>query len=72
MRLHIISCLCHGEKNVSELLDEIPSSQPNLSQHLSTLYKAGIVRKRRQGNHIYYAIANERIVQVCQLMCGTM
>lgn len=72
MRLHIISCLCHGEKNVSELLGEIPTTQPNLSQHLNTLYMAGFVSKRRQGSQIFYAIANERIVQICRLMCGTM
>lgn len=72
MRLHIISCLCHGEKNVSELLAEISTTQPNLSQHLNTLYMAGFVSKRRQGNQIFYAIANERVVRVCQLMCGTM
>ena len=70
MRLHVISSLCHGEKNVGQLLADVPTTQPNLSQHLATLYSAGFVRKRRQGNQIYYAIADERIVRICQLMCG--
>ena len=70
MRLHVISSLCHGEKNVGQLLVDVPTTQPNLSQHLATLYSAGFVRKRRQGNQIYYAIADERIVRICQLMCG--
>ena len=34
MRLKIISSLCRGEKNVGELLREIPTTQPNMSQHL--------------------------------------
>ncbi len=70
MRLHVISSLCHGEKNVGQLLADVPTTQPNLSRHLATLYSAGFVRKRRQGNQIYYAIADERIVRICQLMCG--
>ena len=70
LRLHVLSSLCHGEKNVSELLAEIDTTQPNLSQHLSTLYRAGFVSKRRHGTQIYYAIADQRIVHICQIMCG--
>ncbi|MEY5021487.1 MAG: hypothetical protein RIS72_62, partial [Pseudomonadota bacterium] len=36
MRLRIMSCLCMGEKNVSELLAEVDTTQSNMSQHLST------------------------------------
>ena len=70
MRLRIISRLCYGEKTVKQLLREITTSQPNISQHLGMLYRAGFIRKRRAGNLIYYAIADQRVVQVCQLMCG--
>ena len=47
MRLKIISSLCNGEKNVGELLREIDTTQPNMSQHLNTLYQAGVLGKRR-------------------------
>ena len=40
VRLKIISAVCNGERNVSELLSEIDTTQPNMSQHLSTLYDA--------------------------------
>ena len=52
MRLKIISALCNGEKNVGELLAEIPTTQPNMSQHLNTLYKAGVLGRRRDGVQI--------------------
>lgn len=68
LRLHVLSSLCHGEKNVSELLADIPTTQPNMSQHLTILYKAGFVGKRRKGNQVYFAITDERIVRICQLM----
>ncbi|WP_341686158.1 metalloregulator ArsR/SmtB family transcription factor [Limnohabitans sp.] len=70
MRLRIISRLCYGEKTVKQLLSEITTSQPNISQHLGMLHRAGFIQKRRAGNLIYYAIADQRVVQVCQLMCA--
>ena len=69
MRLHIISTLCHGEKNVGQLLDAVKTTQPNMSQHLNTLYRKGILNKRRDGVQIFYAIADAQIVQICQAMC---
>jgi len=69
MRLKIISCLCNGEKNVSELLAEINTTQPNMSQHLNTLYQAGVLGKRRDGVQIYYRIINDRVVTLCRAVC---
>jgi ArsR family transcriptional regulator len=69
MRLKIISSLCHGEKNVGQLLAEIGTTQPNMSQHLNTLYRSGVLGKRRDGVQIYYRIINERVVGVCRAMC---
>jgi DNA-binding transcriptional ArsR family regulator len=62
MRLKIISCLCNGEKNVSQLLEEIDTTQPNMSQHLNTLFQAGVLGKRREGVQIFYRIINDRVV----------
>ena len=69
MRLKIISCLCEGEQNVSYLLSKIDTTQPNMSQHLNTLYKAGVLAKEREGVQIYYRIANEQIVSLCKAVC---
>jgi DNA-binding transcriptional ArsR family regulator len=69
MRLKIISCLCEGEQNVSYLLSKIDTTQPNMSQHLNTLYKAGVLAKQRDGVQIYYRIANEQIVNLCRAVC---
>mgnify|MGYP001219779494 FL=1 len=69
MRLKIISSLCNGEKNVGELLAEIDTTQPNMSQHLGTLYQAGVLGKRRDGVQIYYRIINDRVVTLCRAVC---
>ena len=69
MRLKIISSLCNGEKNVSQLLEEIDTTQPNMSQHLNTLYQAGVIGKRREGVQIFYRIVNDRVVTLCRAGC---
>lgn len=69
MRLKIINCLCDGEQNVSYLLEHIETTQPNMSQHLNTLFKAGVLAKRREGVQIYYRIDNDKIVSLCIAVC---
>ena len=69
MRLKIISSLCNGEKNVGQLLSEIETTQPNMSQHLNTLYQSGVLGKRREGVQIYYRIVNDRVVTLCRAVC---
>ena len=69
MRLKIISCLCDGEKNVSYLLSKIDTTQPNMSQHLTTLYQAGVLGKRREGVQIHYRIIDDRIASLCRTVC---
>lgn len=70
VRLKIIRALCKGEKNVSQLLAEIDTTQPNMSQHLSTLYRAGVLGKRRDSTQIYYRLESDRVALLCDAMCA--
>ena len=70
IRLKIISALCSREKNVSQLLDEIATTQPNMSQHLGALYRAGVLGKRRDATQIYYRIGSERAALLCRAVCN--
>ena len=69
IRLKIISAVCAGEKNVSELLAQIDTTQPNMSQHLSTLYRSGVLAKRRDGTQVYYRLQSERVATLCRAVC---
>ena len=69
VRLKIIGALCNGEKNVSQLLAEIDTTQPNMSQHLATLYRSGVLAKRREGTQIYYRLQSERVATLCRAVC---
>lgn len=69
VRLKIISALCRGEKNVTQLLAEIDTTQPNMSQHLATLHRAGVLAKRRDATQMYYRIGSERAATLCRAVC---
>jgi DNA-binding transcriptional ArsR family regulator len=69
VRLKIISAVCNGERNVSDLLAQIDTTQPNMSQHLATLYRAGVLGKRREGTQIFYRLQSERVAALCRAVC---
>ena len=69
VRLKIISAVCQEEKNVTELLALIDTTQPNMSQHLATLYRNGVLAKRREGTQIYYRLQSERVAMLCRAVC---
>jgi ArsR family transcriptional regulator len=70
VRLQIIGELCQSERNVTHLLGAIDVSQPNMSRHLSVLYQAGLVAKRRCGAQVFYRIANDSVVSICEAACS--
>lgn len=69
MRLKIISAVCEKEKNVSELLALIDTTQPNMSQHLAALHRKGVLSRRREGAQIYYQLQSERVATLCRAVC---
>lgn len=72
MRLRILAALQRGELNVSSLLAQIDASQPNMSRHLLVLYQAGVLSRRRDGQQIYYRIADPSVLAVCDAMCSRL
>jgi len=70
LRLQIIGSLCCGEKNVSLLLEQIDASQSNMSRHLSVLYQAGVVSRRRDRQQMFYRITDDSVVQVYKAVCS--
>jgi DNA-binding transcriptional ArsR family regulator len=60
-RLHLIWALLHGEHAVGDLADHVGVAATAVSQHLAKLRLAGLVTTRRDGNRIFYAIADEHV-----------
>ena len=63
-RRSILMELAVGERTVSELTQVLPVSQPAVSQHLSVLRAAGLVREQRQGRFVNYEVDPEGIVAI--------
>ena len=69
IRLRILSALCEREKSVTELLLDIETTQPNLSQHLAVLFKTGVLAKRKDGTQVIYRVQSEKAVALCRSVC---
>ena len=63
-RAEIVDVLAQGERSVEEIAEEISQSVANTSQHLRLLAKAGLVRTRREGTHVYYRLASDRVEEL--------
>jgi ArsR family transcriptional regulator len=72
VRIRIIQTLESGEKNVSELVAEVGSTQPNVSKHLRILQESGVVSRRQDGNLVYYAIADPSVIELCDAVCSSV
>jgi ArsR family transcriptional regulator len=67
-RLCVLESLAGGEVSVGELATRVACQVPNMSQHLSVLRAAGLVTARRDGNIVYYRLADPRVLEACHLL----
>lgn len=72
VRLRLLNALRRGELTVTELVEETDAGQANVSKHLHILYSAGLVVRRREGPYVRYAIADDRVYQLCDIMCDQL
>jgi len=71
-RLMILYLLKERELCVGDLAERIGVSQPSISQHLSAMRGVGMVTMRRQGQFVYYRLADESISQACEMVRGIL
>ncbi|AJT69300.3 Nodulation protein NolR [Streptomyces lydicus] len=67
-RLHIVWALAQGECDVTGLAERVGGALPAVSQHLSKLKLAGLVRSRREGRRVVYLVDDPDVVAVVRLM----
>jgi DNA-binding transcriptional ArsR family regulator len=71
-RIKLLDRLRVGEASVLDLTEAIGTTEQNVSKHLGVLHRAGIVARRKQGNFAYYSIADERVFELCETVCGSL
>ena len=68
MRLKILEAVCQTPRTVSDIVTATASTQANISKHLALLAAAGILKRARNGQFVYYGVKNQLVVQLCQLV----
>lgn len=71
-RIRLLDLLREGEASVQDLTQALATSQQNVSKHLGVLTQAGIVGRRKEGNHSLYRIADESVFDLCEQVCGSL
>ena len=65
-RRAIFEKLATGSMNASALRQGIAISQPAMSQHLSVLRNARLVRQKHQGRFVNYEVDTEGLVRIAE------
>lgn len=68
MRLRILQTVCKGPRSVNEIVETTGSTQANVSKHLALLTAAGILRRERDGQRVFYSVKEQLVVRLCELV----
>ena len=69
MRIRILHAICDRERSVSEIVEETGGTQTNISRHLNSMYRAGVLTRRKEGNFIHYGVADAALTEICRTVC---
>lgn len=65
LRLKILCILAgHGEYSVQDIVEQVGTSQSNISQHLSILRDKGILASRKDANKVYYRVGDAKVLRL--------
>jgi ArsR family transcriptional regulator len=68
LRLKILCVLGDQEVSVQDIVDQVGTSQSNISQHLSILRDKGVLATRKDANRVYYRIGDLRTLKLVGMM----
>jgi DNA-binding transcriptional ArsR family regulator len=72
LRIRILDLLRGQELSVNALADQLGAGQQNVSKHLAVLTDSGMLARRKEGNHVYYRIADQAVFALCEQVCGSL
>ena len=68
LRLKILCTLGSQEVSVQDIVDNVGTSQSNISQHLAILRDKGILASRKDANRVYYRVGDARTLRLIGMM----
>ncbi len=67
LRLKILCTLSETEKSVQDIVDQVGTSQSNISQHLAILRDKDIITSRKDANRVFYRLGDHRTVNLINM-----
>ncbi|MFA9459762.1 ArsR/SmtB family transcription factor [Thiohalorhabdus sp. Cl-TMA] len=68
LRLKVLCTLSDKEMSVQEIVEQVGTSQSNISQHLGIMRDKGILKARKNANKVYYRVGDPRTLKLISLM----
>lgn len=68
LRLKILCILGTESISVQDIVEQVGTSQSNISQHLAILREKDILGYKKEANRVYYFIDDERMIELIQMM----
>ena len=62
--MRLLELLIQGECCVSEMVETLGEKFSTVSQRLRLLRTEGLVARRREGTHLYYALADQHVIDL--------
>ena len=68
LRLMILCKLGEDEFSVQDIVNNVGTSQSNISQHLAILRDKGILSARKDANKVFYKVADFKTLKLIDMM----
>jgi len=68
LRLKILCILGDQAISVQDIVQQVGTSQSNISQHLAILRDKGILDFKKEANRVFYFIDDKRVIQLIHMM----
>ena len=68
MRLKIMQAVCKSPRTVNDIVAATGSTQANVSKHLALLAAAGILKREKDGQCVYYGMKDKLVLRLCELV----
>ncbi|MCK5889654.1 MAG: winged helix-turn-helix transcriptional regulator [Methylococcales bacterium] len=68
LRLKILCVLGTESISVQDIVEQVGTSQSNISQHLAILREKDILAYKKEANRVYYYIDDQRMLQLIGMM----
>lgn len=68
LRLKILCVLGSDEISVQDIVNDVGTSQSNISQHLAILRDKGVLCTRKDANRVFYRVSDPRTLKLVEIM----